>query len=42
MHTPSTTTPNPTAALRAATGPGLQFTGVTENVLRQVLGTVGR
>jgi hypothetical protein len=35
MHTPSTPTTDTTAALRAAIGPGLQFAGVTENLLRQ-------
>ncbi len=42
MHTPSTPTPNPTAALRAATGPGLQFAGVTEKLLRQAMGPASR
>ena len=43
MHTPSTLiTTNTTAALRAATGPGLQFAGVTEKLLRQATHPVSR
>ena len=42
MHTPSTPTTLTTAALRAATGPGLQFAGVTEKLLSQATRPVQR
>ena len=42
MHTPSTPTTLTAAALRAATGPGLQFAGVTEKLLVQASRPAGR